>query len=336
MVHMRRRKSIILIILGLALFGIFTAFGGLRPVEEGAVSNPIESSAILLPAGADDAEDQPENVSMRWFKSPSPAKLKGVALVIHGLNLRPDKMNSIIDNLTRTGIDVLSLSLRGHGENFAHREDMDAAAARLETFKEVSYPLWANETYLAYKQAQESAQQRQVPVFLTAFSIGGLIGLDLFASNSDVHFDRMVFFAPAISLRATIYLERVVSPFPRLVIPSLADDEYLSNEKGTPVAAYNALFDALYHFEDTVGPRLNVPTLIFIDKQDEFIPLGGLKTLVEEHGLNQWKFYIVQKEKETGVGTFHHHIFDASSTGEGVWRDMMAATARHLLGDKVK
>ena len=102
MVHMRRRKSIILIILCLALFGIFTAFGGLRPVEEGAVSNPIESSAILLPAGADDAEDQPENASMRWFKSPSPAKPKGVALVIHGLNLRPDKMNSIIDNLTRT------------------------------------------------------------------------------------------------------------------------------------------------------------------------------------------------------------------------------------------
>jgi len=333
---MRPRTSIFILFACLLLVGIFTAFGGLRPVEEGAVSNPIESSVILLPAGADGAEDQPENDSMRWFKSPSPAKLKGVALVIHGLNLRPDKMNSIIDNLTRTGIDVLSLSLRGHGANFAKREDMDAAAARLATFKEVSYSLWANETYLAYKQAQERAQQRQVPVFLTAFSIGGLIGLDLFASNSDVHFDRMVFFAPAISLRATIYLERLASPFPHLVIPSLADDDYLANKKGTPVAAYNALFDALYHFEDTVGPRLNVPTLIFIDQQDEFIPLGGLKTLAEEHRLNQWKFYVVQKEKETGAGTFHHHIFDASSTGEAVWRDMMAATARHLLGDEAK
>jgi esterase/lipase len=336
MVHMKPGKSIFILIACLLLFGIFTAFGGLRPVEKEAVSKPIESPVILLPAGADGAENQPENTSMHWFKSPSPAKLKGVALVIHGLNLRPDKMNSIIDNLTRTGIDVLSLSLRGHGENFAHREDMDAAAARLETFKEVSYPLWADEAYLAYKQVQESAQRRQTPVFLTAFSIGGLMGLDLFASNSDVHFDRMVLFAPAISLRATIYLERLVSPFPRLVIPSLADDDYLANEKGTPVAAYNALFDALYHFEDTVGPRLNVPNLIFIDRQDEFIALEGLKTLVEEHRLNQWKFYIVQKEKEPGAGTFHHHIFDASSTGEGVWREMMAATTRHLLGDDPK
>lgn len=333
---MTRFKTIVLCLAGLTLIGISTAFGGLRPVEEGAVSNPIGSSVILLPAGADDAEDQPENDSMRWFKSSSPAKPKGVALVIHGLNLRPDKMNSIIENLTRIGIDVLSLSLRGHGDNYAHHDEVDDDAARLETFKEVSYPLWANETYLAYEQAQKRAQQRQVPVFLAAFSIGGLIGLDLFASNSDVHFDRMVFFAPAISLRATIYLERLVSPFSRLVIPSLAADDYLANKKGTPVAAYNALFDALNHFEDTVGPRLNVPTLIFIDKQDEFIPLGGLKTLVEEHRLNQWKFYIVQKEKEPGAGTFHHHIFDASSTGEGVWRDMMAATTRHLLGDAAK
>ena len=142
--------------------------------------------------------------------------------------------------------------------------------------------------------------------------------------------------APAISLRATIYLERALSPFPRLVIPSLADDAYLANKKGTPVAAYNALFEALYHFEDNAGPKLNVPSLVFIDEQDEFIPLGGLKKLAAKHHLDQWKFYIVQKEAEMGAGTFHHHIFDASSTGQEAWRNMMAATARHLLGDKAK
>jgi hypothetical protein len=146
----------------------------------------------------------------------------------------------------------------------------------------------------------------------------------------------MVLLAPAISLHPTIYLERVLSPFPRLVIPSMADDAYLANESGTPVAAYNALFEALYHFEENAGSKLNVPTLIFIDEQDEFIPLRGLKELVEEHKLDQWQFHIVQKEDEMEAGTFHHHILDASSTGEGVWRDMMAATTRHLLGDKAK
>jgi esterase/lipase len=333
---MKRSKTIALCIAGLILLGIFNASGGLRQAEDGAVSKPTGSSVNSVPVDDVFAEDQLDNLSMRWFTSQTPAELKGIALVVHGLNLRPDKMSAIIDNLTRAGIDVLSLSLRGHGENYAPRQGLDADAARMETFKNVSYPLWTNEAYLAYKQAQKRAQQRQVPVFLSAFSIGGLIGLDLFATHPDVHFDRMALFAPAISLRATIYLERVVSPFPRLVIPSLADEDYLSNEKGTPVAAYNALFDALYHFEDTVGTKLNVPTLVFIDEQDEFIPLGGLKNLVEKHKLDQWKFYIVQKEEALGVGTFHHHIFDASATGAGVWQDMMSASINHLLGNRAE
>jgi pimeloyl-ACP methyl ester carboxylesterase len=245
-------------------------------------------------------------------------------------------MGPIIANLTAAGIDALALSLRGHGINYEHRDDMDAAAARLETFKNVSYTLWLNEAYLAYLHVQKRAQQNQVPVFLTAFSIGGLIGLDLLVSNPEVQFDRIVLFAPAISLRPAIYLERVLSPFPRLVIPSLADDDYLANKGGTPVAAYNALFEAFENFEDNAGAKLNRPTLLFIDEQDEFIPLRGLKDLVVEHNLDQWRFYIVQKEEEVADGTFHHHILDSSSTGKRVWQDMMAATTRHLLGDKTR
>ena len=322
------------------MLGIFIALGdtlgGLRPVEEGVVSNPTGSSAISQPAADNPAGEQPDNPSIHWFDSQKPEKLKGVALVIHGLNMDPDRMGPIIDILTASGIDVLGLSLRGHGANYAHRDDMDAAAARMETFKDVSYSLWVDEAYLAYIQVQLRAQQKQAPVFLVAFSIGGLIGLDLLVSNPDVHFDKAMLMAPAISLRATIYLERVLSPFPRLVIPSLANEAYLANKKGTPVAAYNALFEALYHFEENAGPKLNLPTLLFIDEQDEFIPLWGLKNLVEENSLDKWKFYPVQKEEEIGAGTFHHHIFDASSTGEGVWQDMMATTTGHLLGDPAK
>jgi alpha-beta hydrolase superfamily lysophospholipase len=338
---MKRRKSIFIFIacfllLGIFTLGIFTATGGLQPVEDRVVSNQTGLSAISQPAADVLAEDQPENLSMQWFNSPLPEALQGVALVIHGLNLHPDRMGPVIENLNRSGIDVLGLSLRGHGANFDHRDDMEPAAARLETFKNVSYTLWLNEAYLAYLQVQKRAQQQNIPVFLTAFSIGGLIGLDLLISNPDVHFDKMVLLAPAISLHATVYLERIVSPFPHLVIPSLADDAYLANKKGTPVAAYNALFEALNHFEENAGSKLNVPTLVFIDKQDEFIPLRGLKELVGEHKLDQWQFYIVQKEEQMEAGTFHHHILDASSTGEGVWQDMMLATTGHLLGDKAK
>ncbi len=334
MVYMKRRKSIFIFIACFLLLGIFTAIGGLRPVDDTTDSKPPVSSAVSQPVGDVLVEDQPENVSTQWFNSPKPEALQGVALVIHGLNLHPDRMGPVIETLNRSGIDVLGLSLRGHGANYDPRHDMDADEARLETFKNVSYTLWLNEAYLAYLQVQKRAQHQNVPVFLTAFSIGGLIGLDLLISNPDVDFDKMVLLAPAISLHATVYLERILSPFPHLVIPSLADDDYLANKKGTPVAAYNALFEALNHFEENAGSKLNLPTLIFIDKQDEFIPLRGLKELVEEHKLDQWHFYIVQKEKEIAAGTFHHHILDASSTGEGVWQAMMAAVTKHLIGDQ--
>ena len=335
-----KSKWIFALIASLTIIAVFIAIGdtigGLRPVEEGAVSNPTGSSVSSQPAADDLIEEQPVNNSIRWFNRQRARELKGVALVIHGLNLRPERMRPIINTLTQSGIDVLGLSLRGHGDNYAHHDNIDVDTARLESFKNVSYPLWINEAYIAYRHVQKRAQQRQTPVFLAAFSIGGLIGLDLFVSHSDVEFDKMVLYAPALSLRATIYLERVLSPFPDLVIPSLADEAYLANKKGTPVAAYNALFDALYHFEDMAGSKLNVPTLVFIDRQDEFITLGGLKKLVEEKSLDQWKFYLVQKEDEMGAGTFHHHIIDASSTGEAVWQDMMAATTVHLLGHTPK
>jgi pimeloyl-ACP methyl ester carboxylesterase len=267
---------------------------------------------------------------MQWFYSDTRGELKGVALVIHGLNLRPDRMLAIISELTGSGIDVLGLSLRGHGDNYSHSKGIDEDLARLESFKNVSYQVWMNEAYLAYLQLKERGAQKRVPLFLTAFSLGGLIGLELFASHPDIRFDKQILFAPALRLHATIYFERMLSPFPRLVIPSMAPKTYLANKKGTPIAAYNALFDGLNRFEKHAGPKLNVPTLVFIDEQDEFIPLGKLKKLVEEKKWTQWQFYIVEKDKTAEDERFYHHIIDASSTGKTVWQEMMAATITHL------
>ncbi|MGB7921324.1 MAG: hypothetical protein WCF40_14830, partial [Desulfobacterales bacterium] len=93
----------------------------------------------------------------------------------------------------------------------------------------------------------------------------------------------------------------------------------------------NALFDGLDRFNQTAGQKLNVPTLIFIDERDEFMPLKKLKKLVGEKRWNQWKFYIVAKDESARDDAFYHHIIDASSTGKAVWQDMMAAAVNHLL-----
>jgi len=333
-----RPKLVVVAILGLILSiaPIYPEYsrGELNPKEEKAFSDSSGTAAVSETEVGEFIKAQSEDHSTRWFYSDTPGELKGVALVIHGLNLRPDRMQPIISKLTESGIDALGLSLRGHGENYTHGNGTAADQARLEAFKNVSYQVWMNEAYLAYLQLKERAEEKRVPMFLAAFSLGGLIGLDLFASHADVRFDKLVLFAPAIRLHGTIYLERVLSPFPRLVIPSMAPENYLANEKGTPIAAYNALFDGLNQFDKNAGQKLNVPTLVFIDRQDEFIPLGKLKKLVEAKKWNQWQFYIVAKDKTAEDERFYHHIIDASSTGKTVWQEMMRAVVRHLLNLK--
>ena len=307
---------------------------GRNPEEKTRVPISPQTSGISQTAKNIILENQSENYATRWFKNHSREGTKGVALVIHGLNLRPDKMQAIISVLTESGIDVLRLSLRGHGDNYTHHAGIEEDQARLEAFKAVSYPLWMNEAYLAYSEVEKRAAQEKVPLFFVGFSLGGLIGLDLFSSQEEVHYDRMVLFAPAIKLHGIHYLARILSPFSRLVIPSFAPDSYLSNDKGTPIAAYNALFEGLQQFEKHVNRRVNVPTLIFIDEDDEFIPVQAFKELKEEKKLDQWELYIVKKEAAANKDTFHHHIIDESSTGKAVWKEMMETTITRLLAIK--
>ena len=143
--------AIIGLLLSIAMIYPEGSFGGLNlQEEEKGFSAPSGSAAFSETAVDEVIKQQSEDHSTRWFYSVAPARLKGVALVIHGLNLRPDRMQPIISKLTESGIDVLALSLRGHGENYTHVNGADEDQARLDALKSVSYQLWMNEAYLAY------------------------------------------------------------------------------------------------------------------------------------------------------------------------------------------
>ncbi|MEE9536565.1 MAG: alpha/beta hydrolase [Desulfobacterales bacterium] len=295
-------------------------------------SAQMDSNGLLLALkDADDGfkKNQPENSAIRWYKRKNSAKLNGVALVIHGLNGRPDKMESIIAEMTAAGIDCLNLSLRGHGENYSQLDNTDSAEARMQTFKSVSYRLWRTEIYQAYQQVKIKSNRYRTCVFFVGFSIGGLLGVDLFTSNPYVKFDKMVLFAPALKMHNRNYLLKTVSPFPGLVVPSFAPDSYLAN-KGTPMAAYNALFEASKHFEKNLDPKINVPTVIFIDKQDELISFSGLKSMIQKQNLDQWKLHPVKKDQTATVIEMHHIIIDEASVGKQMWKKIVDTTITHL------
>jgi alpha-beta hydrolase superfamily lysophospholipase len=321
-------------ILCFTALALMTSCGNsLKPLGTGNKTgnrHPEETTLMNQNAQNKNITDLSKNNAMRWHYSKNAAETRGVALVVHGLNLRPDKMEAIISRLTDTGIDALNLSLQGHGENYFHDGESDSAVARLQSFKEVSYNLWMEETCYAYSVAKLRSDQQKVPLFLVGFSLGGLMGADLLATEPEVHFDKMVLFAPALKMHLRNYIIRVVSAFPDLSIPSLMLGSYQSNEK-TPMAGYNALFESLKHFEENASPKLNIPTLVFIDKKDELVSYSRLKNMVEKEKLDQWQFYIVQKENTKESTKIYHLIIDAPSTGEHVWKDMMDTMAAHLL-----
>ncbi len=293
---------------------------------------------LRVPAAAPHASDgksaraQAEHDAVRWHPRHKDTNWEGVALVIHGLNCRPEKMEAIIAKLNANGIDCLNLSLRGHGTNFSPIPDTENDAARMAAFKAVSYSLWKTETYTAYQIAKKKSSLYQKPLFLVGFSMGGLLGVDLLASNPNVSFDKMVLFAPAIAMLQRNYLIQIFSPFPNLVIPSAGDKSYLANE-GTPMAAYNALFDMLAHFENNLNPiKINIPTVVFIDEADELVSYASLQELVQNHNLDQWQIHPVKKDNPAIEVKMHHLIIDAASVGNHMWQEMVDVTIRHLLG----
>jgi pimeloyl-ACP methyl ester carboxylesterase len=294
---------------------------------------PSLGAASLLPVIQPQSSMESSEQSMEWFRRSDTEKLSGVALVIHGLNLNPARMATVISALNEAGIDALRLSLRGHGDNFHHREGMDAIQSRLEAFKGVSCALWLQETLKGYEEARKNARENRMPLFLVGFSYGGLIGLDLLAGRPDVAFDRALLFAPALSLNGWDYAIRLFTPFPRLVIPALAPADYLANP-GTPMAAYNVLFETLGHFETHIGPTLNIPTLVVMDPGDELVSFDGLKRLAEKHHLNQWRFFPLHHKRSLLNGMLRHIVIDEVSVGRQAWAEIRIEMIAHLLKDR--
>jgi esterase/lipase len=268
------------------------------------------------------------NRVMRWYPAADPKNITGVALAVHGLNFKPARMESVINFLNEAGIEVLNVSLRGHGQNYDHEAGTKGDEARLEAFKTVSYELWLDEVRRAFDRARKRSDRKKAPLFFVGYSLGGLLGADLLASNPDVYFDKMVLLAPAMDLHAIHNFVRLLSPFPRLVVPSLSSELYRAND-GTPMAAYNALFSGMGRFKKSAGPKLNIPTVVFIDPQDELVSSYGLERLVASKRLDQWKFHLIHKEPNI-KGRMRHLIVDEPSVGKKTWNEMRKVMIDHL------
>ncbi len=269
---------------------------------------------------------------IEWFASDPERRERGVALVIHGLNLNPKRMRPLIRHLTSQGIRVLNVFLSGHSDQYSE----NAERQRLRDMKKVTYQLWFQEVFEAYQDAKDYGAFQNLPIYLVGYSLGGLMGVALQASQKEVSFEKMVLFAPALSLHKSSYFLKVLSPLPRLMIPSVAPSSYRANG-GTSMAAYNALYRGISRlktkrplsqdFPDT----LNVPTLVCIDPKDELVSYRGIQQFIQTSQLDQWQLHEVHKGSD---GKYYRHlIIDPVTVGKQEWSRLMHVMTQHLLDE---
>jgi pimeloyl-ACP methyl ester carboxylesterase len=235
-------------------------------------------------------------------------------------------MNDIIRELNNMGIDALRVDLRGHGSNYRSRHER---TTRLEALTRVTATTWRQEVACAYLAARNTGGEGQ-PLFLVAFSLGALAGVELANRASPaIYFDKMVLLAPA--LRTRWYTDAVLGlgAWPRLVVPSFAPEHDRANPRGTPVAAYLALLELRDRLRFIRRTSINVPTLVFVDEDDELVSAAGIRKLIAEYGLHRWSGVRVIKSG-AARGTFHHAITNPEYVGTQTWRSMIERMRYHL------
>ena len=277
----------------------------------------------MLEQGSGQGGDQaPIDGSLVWREPAGARTASAVALVIHGLNVNPLRMDPLAHELNRWGVATLRCTLAGHAHG------LPAGEARLPSLRQVTYRLWREEAAAAYRVAAQQAEHHNVPMLLVAFSLGALIGCTAVLHSADIRFARLVLFAPALRIRRRRGVLQLFSVWPQLVIPSLSPAAYRA-DPGTPIRAYNALFAARRDFERLAGPQLNIPTLVFTDPRDEMVSYPGLRQLILQHNLTQWQLQPVNKAPDANT-QYHHLLIDPESVGDATWRRMMAHMRSHL------
>lgn len=246
--------------------------------------------------------------SSQWLLRPNP--LKGVAVLGHGLNLRPSRMNDIALLLQKEGYLVYRTSLTGHSGAW-----------------DVSRLQWQKDLFSALCLSKKEAEKEKVPLIFVGYSLSTALYLDVLSQFKKESFlvSKNIFFSPAVGIKKYLKYAKFLSFMPWLIIPSRSPREYRANW-GTSMEAYDALFRIEADLLKTASPRWNIPTLVFSDPEDELVSFELLEKFISEKKLNHWNVTLLPEKNRD----YHHLYIDKSSAGESSWKTIQSAIAEFL------
>lgn len=251
---------------------------------------------------------------------PQKQRIKTVVVVVHGLNLNPERMDDWTKFLSDRGALVLRLALHGHRGN-------------IDEMRTVHVDAWRQQIDKALNAARQLGQKHRAPVAYLGYSLGGLLGVDWLArqQNGSWLFHRMVLLAPAIATPWYSHLaEKMLTRLDgSWVFPTPNIPEFRANW-GSSINAYRALFALKSFVEAQAYHNANVDTLVMLDRNDELIPFNEIKGIIGKHQLSKWKLEAINNDFAKQNHGFRHLIANQNSVGPGVWQELSQKIAAHL------
>ncbi|MCA9507848.1 MAG: alpha/beta fold hydrolase [Myxococcales bacterium] len=256
-----------------------------------------------------------------WIDEPTDQNVQAVVILLHGLNLKPAKMDDWAHLLQNHGALVVRFALFGHSGEKDHMSQVDEN-------------IWRQQFHNAMLEAQSQAQHHKVPIYFLGFSLGALVGLEWLAQQEKApspSISKMVLIAPAI---ATPWYSKAAVSFMSwfgrtLTMPSRSPKEYRANP-GTSVAAYQALFALKNSLEKTQFKNTNIPTLLMIDKHDELVPSKSIKKIINSKRLSKWILDTVDNHFAYDNYGFRHLMVDENAVGKTLWEELEKKVTNHF------
>jgi esterase/lipase len=255
------------------------------------------------------------------IKFPKPCqKIKAVAVILHGLNFKPEKMDDWVTLLNGNGSITMRFSLYGH-------------EGRLSNMKRVNENIWRNQFDNGMKQARVLADKHHVPLIFLGYSLGGLIGVEWISRKNllEKSFDKMVLLAPAI---ATPWFsetaKRLLSFFDNKTILFTSSPKGIRANKGSSVGAYRALFAFKSSLESRKFNNANIDTLVILDPYDELIPYDEIKNIIKNNRLSRWHLEAINNQYAKKNYGFRHMIADRISVGDVMWKEISDKVLKHF------
>ena len=254
---------------------------------------------------------------------------RAVVLVVHGLNLHPDRMTPVCTLLQSLGVRVVRMALAGHRGDYGALVEV-TRESWLEDYR-AAVPLLASAAQSGRSRETGADSLAALPVGFLGQSLGALTFCDFLLSDtrpaagvtplprpSEV-FARALFLSPAIALRRGAQLLRPLAALTRrLPIPSASSPEDRLYPR-LPAAAYRALYISYREVRSRLRDgSVRVPSTIVMHPRDELISRRGIEHLIAEKRLAESRLVLLEPDSDAR-GTRHLAVCE-QTMGSANWR----------------